>query len=280
MGGYVQIYSAESRVRHFREVVRAMVSGLLRSRYIAYRLALKDIKSEYAKSALGIVWDLLDPLVLGTVFYLLWQAKVFNAGDINMPYSVFVVYGILLYQVFCEATLQSVEVMHHSQNLLTQLKLPPEALILSVLYRVGFGSTFRIAVMLIFSLLTGAFSPIGFIKFLACFPAIILAGAAIGIFLAPFNAIYRDVSRFVRIVLVPLRYVSPVLFLIPKTSVLGGLLLINPLATILPNLRLLATTNTSTDLVLTGIHCGALAVIGLVGWFIFHLSIPVLAERA
>ncbi len=280
MAGFIQIYSAESRALHFSEVVREMIQGLRRSRYIAYRLALKDIKSEYAKSAFGIVWDLLDPLVLGIVFYALWQAKVFNAGEIHMPYAVFVVYGILLYQIFSEATLLSVEVMHRSQNLLTQLKLPPEALILSVIYRVAFSSIFRIAVMVLFSLLGSALSPVGFIKFLLCFPLIILAGVAIGIFLAPFNAIYRDVARFVRVILVPLRYVSPVLFLIPKTSILNILLLFNPLGTILPNLRLLATNNAVADLGLTLAHCGALAIIGLVGWFIFHLSIPVLAERA
>lgn len=280
MAGFIQIYSAESRVLHVRGVLREMLSGLLRSRYIAYRLALKDIKSEYAKSAFGIVWDLLDPLVLGIVFLMLFKARVFDAGEIRMPYSVFVVYGILLYQVFSEATLLSVEVMHRSQGLLTQLKLPPEALILSVIYRVAFSSIFRIAVMVLFSLLGGAFSPVGFLKFLLGFPIIILYGVAIGIFLAPFNAIYRDVARFVRVVLVPLRYLSPVLFMIPNTSMLGLVLLVNPLASILSNLRLLATNNMLTDVRLALIHCGALAILGLVGWFIFHLSIPVLAERA
>ena len=46
-------------------------------------------------------------------------------------------------------------------------------------------------------------------------PLIILAGMSFGFFLAPFHAIYSDVGRVVRIVLNPLRYLSPVIFAFP-----------------------------------------------------------------
>jgi hypothetical protein len=34
------------------------------------------------------------------------------------------------------------------------------------------------------------------------------------------------------------------------------------------------------DIAITAVHCGVFLVLGLVGWFIFHVSIPVLAEGA
>ena len=46
-----QVYSAESQTRHLRDVLRAMASGMVQSRYMAYRLCRKDIRAEYAKSA-------------------------------------------------------------------------------------------------------------------------------------------------------------------------------------------------------------------------------------
>jgi len=273
-------YSAESQVLNLPKVLREMWEGLCRSRYIAYRLTLRDIKSEYSKSAFGMVWDLLDPLVLGTIFYFLKRASVINVGQIGMSYAVYIVYGMLIYQSFNDAVIRSVNLIVGSKNLLTHQKMPPEALILSVFFRICFDSMFRIAVMLLFSLIAWEFSVLGFIKFLLAFPGMILAGIALGVFLAPFNAIYLDVGRFVRLILVPLRYASPVLWPIPKNLFHGLLLYLNPIAMILVNLRLLATSDLCEDLLMTAIHCGVFLVIGLVGWFIFHVSIPILAEGA
>lgn len=276
----VHIYSAESQVLHLPKVLREMWKGLGKSRYIAYRLTLRDIRGEYSKSAFGMVWDLLDPLVLGTIFYFLKRGGVFNLPEIHMSYSVYIVYGMLIYQSFNDAVLRSVNLIVGSKNLLTHLKMPPEALILSVFFRVGFDSLFRIAVMLLFSLVAGDFSLPGFILFVAAYPGIILAGLALGVLLAPFNAIYLDVGRLVRVILVPLRYASPVLWPIPKEIFHGLLLYLNPIAMILINMRLLATSFMLEDAMVTAVHCVFFLVLGLVGWFIFHVSIPVLAEGA
>jgi ABC-type polysaccharide/polyol phosphate export permease len=300
-----QVYTAESTVRHPAQVLRDMIHGLLSSRYVAYRLARKDIKTAYATEAFGMIWDLLDPLVLSAIFYFLMRGGVINGGDMGMPRAIFVVYGMMLYLTFCESITQSMTIMNRSQNLLNHLKLPPEALILSVIYRMSFNALFRIVVMLIFSLVTAgtalysafqgaegdavsilavidesqAFSLLGFLQFLLFFPTIILAGVAIGTFLAPFNVIYHDVGRFIRVVLVPLRFTSPVIYAIPPASFLGKLQVVNPLTPILENLRMLATNNSFVDLPILGLHLVVFTVIGLVGWFIFHISVPVLAER-
>lgn len=286
MAKQVQIYSAESKVRRVPDVLRSMVSGAMRSRYMAYRLCMKDIRAEYSRSALGIVWDFLDPLVLGIVFYFLKRVSVVNPGEMATPYAVFIIYGLLMYQTFSESALLSVDVMRRFRNILTHLKVPPEALILAVFFRVLFNSGFRIVVMLIFSLalhlnaieqgLT-AFSLVGFAKFLVCYPLLILAGMSIGVFLAPFNVIYGDVGRFVRIVLLPLRYVSPVLWAIPRTSLLYVL---NPISVIMTNLRLFATSDQSWNLPGMGIRCAGFALLFMLGWFVFHVSVPILAEKA
>lgn len=279
MASSIQIYTAESRVRHLPQVLWAMVRGLVDSPYVAFRLAQRDIKSQYARSAFGMLWDFIDPLVLATAFYFLRQANVFSTGDIPMPYAIYVIFGLLMYQTFVDATMLCVDIMNRFRGLITQQKIAPEALILSVFFRVAFFSVFRLAVMLIFALLTDALSPIGFVKFVLLFPVLILSGMAIGILLAPFNTIYQDVGRLVRTVLVPLRFISPAIFVLPQTRVFDMINTINPLASLLNNLRLLATANTTSDPTLALTHCAVLLVIGLLGWFLFHVCLPVLSER-
>lgn len=273
-----QVYSAESRVKNFRQVLREMLRGVRGCRYVGYRLARNNIVGQYAQSVLGFLWDFADPLVLGTIFFFLYRHKIFETGDLPIPYFVFVTFGLLLFQTFASAVLDTLNVLRSSRGLITQQKLPPEALLASIFFQVGFFSLIRMAVMIFLAGIAGALSPLGLIPFILGFPVLILCGMSIGVFLAPFNAIYRDVGRFVSMVLVPLRFISPVLFPLEGT-VFESTKYINPFWTVMDNLRLLATENTTSDLPVLGMHLAVLLVVGLVGWFIFHISVPILAER-
>lgn len=279
------VYTAERSIVTPRRALREMIDGVRESRYMAYRLAAKGIKAQYAKSVFGMLWDLVDPLVLGLIFYALMKFRVIQPGDTGMPYAIFVIYGLLLYQTFMESLLQTVNIFAQSKGLLTHVKLPPEALIMSIGYRMAFFSLFRIVVMLVFSLVLygvaqaeglNSFSPLGFLFFLALYPVVILWGMAFGLFLAPFNVIYNDVGRVTRIVLNPLRYLSPVIWPIPVPL----LAYINPVAPLIENLRSLATQNVFET---PGPFVGWLLIVTVVfmfSWYVFHVSVPVLAERA
>jgi lipopolysaccharide transport system permease protein len=256
---------------------------------MAYRLCVKDVRSENAKSAFGVLWDFVDPFIFASIFFFLAKIRVVDPGTLQMPYAVFVIYGLLLYQTFAESVTLSMDAMKRSKTILTHLKLPPEALILSVFYRVMFNSSFRIAVMLLFSLVLSAtaaedgqstFTILGFTKFVLCYPILILGGMSFGIFLAPFSAIYGDVGRIARITLTPLRFASPVLYAIPTAFPFNWISIVNPIGPIIQNLRSLATSDSVSDIPGTAIRCAIFLVVFLVGWLIFHLAVPVLAEKA
>jgi lipopolysaccharide transport system permease protein len=284
------VYTAESRVRDLRSVFRDMAQGLRHSFYVGYRLCRKDIKAEHNRSALGIFWDFADPLMMGFVFYFLKTWNVIDAGAIDIPYALFVIYGLFLYATFAQGITQSLDILRRSKGITDHLRVPPEAMMMSVFYRVLFDSAFRVVVMLGFSLGYLAFSPesrgtvldpLGFLCFLAAYPLFALVGIGVGILLAPFNAVYLDVGRLVRIVLLPLRYLSNVLFLLPAGWWLSEwLYYVNPIALFIDNLRDLATQGTVTELPLMLAWSGFFAAVFAVGWLVFHLSIPILAERS
>lgn len=261
-----------------------MLHGLLTSRYMAYRLCIKDIQAEYSKSRFGILWDFADPFIYGAIFYTLMHYRVINPGSMMVPYAVYVIFGLMLYQIFCESVTMPLNALNRSRSILTHIKVPPEAFILAIVYRLLFNSAFRIAVMLIFALALApyasqnglnSFSLIGFIKFLLLFPMLIVAGLSIGLFLAPFNVFYSDVQRAVKLILLPLRYISPILY--PITA--PWLPSVNPVASLIPTLRDLATTNTFTAPIEFCAWCCVSLVMLFMGWVIFHLAIPVLGER-
>jgi teichoic acid transport system permease protein len=287
----MQIYTAESQVRNLPVVLRNMAHGVVHGNYTAYRLALKDIRADYTRAKLGMLWDFLDPLVFVGIFLFLQTVGIFNAGNIGAtPYVVFIAFGFLLYHTFMDSVLRTTEIIKKSKNLIQHTRLAPECLILSLFYRLLFDASFRVAILVLISVgsrfvlgETGAFSFIGFIKFLVLFPLIILSGMAIGINLAPLHTIYNDVGRIARLILMPLRFLTPVMY--DLTDRLKGhgaqwINLCNPVTSILADLRSLATANTLEYGASFAAWLAIYAVLFLFGWFLFHVSIPILADRA
>jgi len=279
----MQIYSGDSQMKNLRAVLRSMGEGLIGSRYIAYRLCLKDIRAEHSKSVVGLLWDFVDPLIYASIFYVLAVSGRLQPGPMNIPVALFIVTGIMLYQTFTDAVTMPLDIIRRSRNLLTHLKLSPEALMLSVLFRVLFNAGFRVVIILATALvlLKDQFPVIGFIKFLIGFPLIVFAGMAIGILLCPFNTIFNDVGRVTRILLTPLRFATPVMYTLDdKPFAVNYIKPFNPLWDILDSLRSIATENVWAYPRGTIVWMCLYLCIFLLGWFIYHLSVPILAERA
>jgi lipopolysaccharide transport system permease protein len=276
---HFDIYTAESRVRDWKSVLLSMLSGLINGRYLAYRLFIKEVRAGYLQARLGVLWDFLEPLVVAVVFVALRNGDIINVGDLVIPYPVYVVFGTLLWQTFSDALTAPLGVIQRSKALITEVKVPPESLLLSILYRVLFDSLFRIAILFLVALALGSISWIGFLKFLLLFPSIILLGMPLGVLLAPFNVLYRDVEKFIRLALRPLMYASPVVFVPPATGVLTFFNRFNPPGIILNNLRSLATQN----IFITGqafvVVFVLFSLIAFAGWFIFHISVPILSDK-
>ena len=279
MGSQEAIYSAESQAQRPAQTFAAMLRGLREGRYMGYRLFLRDIRGDYARSRFAVVWDFAEPLVIALVFVSLFRNGVIESGEIGIPYPAFVAFGVLLWQTFVDATTMPLDVPRASRNLITQLKIAPESLLIAVFLRVAFSALFRIAVLLLVALWTDTFHPLGFAAFVALFPALIIAGMAIGVLLAPFNTLYADVGRMVRIVLRPLMFATPVLWAIPRFNFFEWALLLNPAATLITNLRALATQAVLPEPFLLAATTGVMGLVFVAGWFVFHISIPILAER-
>jgi lipopolysaccharide transport system permease protein len=93
--------------------------------------------------------------------------------------------------------------------------------------------------------------------------------------------LYNDVGRLVKIILTPLRYVTPVLWPIPAEGMFFQTLnVINPVTPLINGLRDLATAGMVPGLFPLSAWLAGYAVIFFLGWFLFHVSVPVLAEKA
>ena len=94
---------------------------LLRYRDLVLQLVARNIKARYKRSMLGVVWTMLNPLLMMAVLTLVFSG-LFNLRVPN--YSVYLLAGLLLWQFFSQATLASTSEIIWGASLVKRIYVP------------------------------------------------------------------------------------------------------------------------------------------------------------
>lgn len=258
---------------------KLMFSSVWPSRYIAYRLFLKDLRSKLARTKLGLVWDFLDPLSMACIFIALYYLGIIRSGQTTISYPSFVTIGLFLYEAYTESCIFSINTISRHKTLITQQPLKPEALLLGNLYRFLFYGAIRCSIILIVLVVLGEFNFVGFLIFIALYPTIIIMGMSLGMLLAPFDVLNNDVGRGVRILFNVMRFATPVMWVFPHDK-FAWLYKINPVASLIDSLRTLAIYGTTPYWQEAALWLLCNILLFFVGWYVFHVAVVLLAEQA
>lgn len=83
----------------------------------------KNIKNQYRRSFLGIVWTILNPLLNMIVMAFVFT-NIFGRSNIEMDYPVFVLSGTIVFSLMASATKSSLTCIVDSYDLLTKTRVP------------------------------------------------------------------------------------------------------------------------------------------------------------
>ena len=104
--------------------------NLYRYRQLIATLTARDLKARYRGSILGYFWSLANPLLLLTVYTIVFTVLLpTNAIE---PYPLFLFAGILPWTFFAAATLESTAAISANAGLIKKVMFPAEALPLVV----------------------------------------------------------------------------------------------------------------------------------------------------
>src|SRR5437588_7780348 len=99
---------------------------LYRYRQLIATLTARDLKARYRGSILGYFWSLANPLLLLTVYTIVFT--VFFPANAIKPYPLFLFAGILPWTFFAAATLESTGAVSANAGLIKKVMFPAEAL--------------------------------------------------------------------------------------------------------------------------------------------------------
>jgi lipopolysaccharide transport system permease protein len=273
------VYSPDSELLSFGTLIRNMWSDLLASRELAWRLLVRNISAQYRQSILGYVWAFIPPLFTALIWIFLNSQNILGISDTGMPYPVFVIIGVVLWQTFTEALHSPMQMVNDSRSMLTKINFPREALILTGIGQVLFNFAIR-ALLLVFvmvwfqipihaSLLV---APLGVV-------ALIGLGTMIGLLLTPLGMLYHDVGRALGYATQALFFLTPVIYPMPHATWAAMLIRLNPVTPLLQTTRDWLTTGQASQLYGFTWVCGITVVLLLVGWLMYRIAMPHLISR-
>ena len=187
------------------------LAELWRYRELLYFLTLRDIKLRYKQTALGVAWAVIQPLATMAVFAVFF-GKLGNLPSDGQPYALFVLVGLLPWQLFSYALTQSSNSLVAEQRLITKVYFPrlivPVASVLAGLV------DFAVALVLVMiGLAVFQVVPSFAILALPLFVLLaVLTALAIGLWLSALNVQYRDIRYTLPFLTQFLLFLSPVAY--------------------------------------------------------------------
>jgi lipopolysaccharide transport system permease protein len=219
---------------------------LLRYRELIENLVIRDLKVRYKGSVLGVLWSLLHPLLLMTVFTLVFTVMAPNAEIPKFP--AFLLCALLPWNFFSSSMVGAVHSITGNGHLIKKVFFPREILPISVV--MSSFVNFLLALPVLFLLL--ALFRIPFTIWLVYLPVImvvqVLFVVGIALILATLNVYYRDTAVILEVILQAWFFLTPIFypaeFLPEWHTVLGTELpvrrltyILNPMASIVASYR-------------------------------------------
>jgi ABC-type polysaccharide/polyol phosphate export permease len=210
------------------------LAELYQYRELVRNLTVRDLKLKYKRSALGVAWSFLNPLLMMAVYTAVFSVLL---RAVSLPrYWAFLLVGVLAWTFFANSLTGAVAVFVRNNNLITKVHFPIEALPIGGVLANFVNFLIMLAILLVILVIAG----IPFGPSLILLPVVVLAelGLALGLslVLATLTVHLRDVEHFTGIGLMAWFYLTPVLYPLDASVLPKGagtylpFLQLNPLA--------------------------------------------------
>ena len=221
-----------------------------KNRILLAELTKTDFKLRYQGSVLGYLWALLRPLMMFAILYLVFS-KLLKIGN-NIPhYPVYLLCGTTLWSFFTECTMQGIQSIIVSGDLLRKISFPKYIVVVSSTLTAVINLLINLVVVIVFALINGVAPSWNWLLVLPAILELYLLSLGIAFLLGSINVKYRDITSIWEVLVQALFYAVPIIYpisMVADTSALAAkIILLNPIAQAIQDVRFnLITTETIT----------------------------------
>lgn len=234
-------------VNYFKKIKDRYTYSLILLR----QMVITDFKLRYQGSVLGYVWSLLRPLFLFIIMYFVFVKFLRIGGDIP-HYPVYLLTGIVLWNFFAEITSNGVSAIVGQGDLIRKLNFPKYVIILAAAFSALINLALNIIVIAFFLYfnhvdigISALLSPIYILE-------IFIFALALAFFLSALFVRLRDINYIWEVIMQAAFYATPIIYPLSMVSEkwpeLAKLLLLNPVAQAIQDIRYVTITKESQTL--------------------------------
>ncbi len=248
-------------------VVLRVAAAFQRYKFLIKQLVLRDFKTKYKRSVLGILWSFLNPLLTMTVQYIVFST-IFRSDIPN--FALYLLTGIVCFNFFSEASSMALMSIVGNAPLITKVYVPKYIYPLSRVLSSSINLLFSLIPLLAVMLITGAplrpallLLPFGLI-------CLFLFSLGIGLLLSTAMVFFRDTQFLWGVVSMLWMYLSPIIY--PESIIPVKFLTLykcNPLYHIIRFIRIILMDGISPEPKAYGLCIIASAVPLIIGAVVF-----------
>ena len=183
-------------------------------RYTIWIMALQEIRSKYAGSVLGGVWNIIHPLVMVSIYWLVFSVGFKVAPAKNIPFLSWFFCAFAAWQTFSESLVSSSNSLNRHRTLIKKTVFPFQILPLVSIVASLINSVFVIVIMIIVLLIQGI--EITTYAFQAVYFLIATSFISIGLgwFFSAASILLRDMGQILSVIIQVLFWATPIFYTI------------------------------------------------------------------
>jgi ABC-2 type transport system permease protein len=208
----------------------ALGGGRRRAIELLGLLAVTDFKRAYFGTALGYLWSIARPLMLFGVLLAVFT-QVFRIGSQVPNYPVLLLFNIVLFGFFSEATTAAVQSLVSQESVIRKTQVPRLVIPLAVVLTTAFNLGLNLIAVFVFILAWGIAPTWSWLLFPVLLLLLFVITTAVSMIVSALYPRFRDTAIIWSVAATVLFYATPVLYpleVVPKA--LQDVLSLSPLA--------------------------------------------------
>jgi lipopolysaccharide transport system permease protein len=225
------------------DALPVLARSLRANRFILRSLIRNEILSRYSKTILGVVWSMINPLVMiviySFVFGVIFEVRFGRAaGTTEVPYGIVLFSGLLLHVFMAETLLRAQSVILDNPNYVKRVIFPLEILPIGILIANVIQAGIALGVLVIVILIAGFSIPVTALLLPIVWAPLMLVTLGLAMMVASLGVFVRDIGQVLGFMMTILMFASSILFpadMLPEA--IRPWLLLNPLTIIVDQTR-------------------------------------------
>lgn len=248
-------------------MIKKWLSSFNKYGFLLSQLVKRDFKTRYRRSVFGVLWSLLNPMLIMVVQYIVFST-IFR---FEIPhFAVYLLSGIVMFNYMSEATTQSMSSIVNNASLINKVYVPKYIYPFSRVLSSAVNFFFSFAALYIMILANGLPITLNHIAILYPIACLFIFVMGLSLFLAAIMVFFRDTQFLYGVVLTVWTYITPLFY--PITILPENVLMIvkfNPMFHFIRFVRMIVLDNVMPS-VNAWLYCAAFAIGALIiGVFVF-----------